>query len=499
MRRHQRLCDAICIITLVLLLAACARAPDNALRFGLGAAPINLDPRFATDATSGRVNRLVYERLVEFDAASVPQPSLMQWQQPSLTHYRFTFFPEPHRFHDGTLLTANDVKATYDFVLDQTNASPHRSALDMIERIDVPDARTVDFYLAKPDALFPGRLVIGIVPAAKIAEKYPFNRQPLGSGAFLFHAWPEESRLILKRRSDGQLLEFLEVKDPTVRVLKLLRGEIDMLQNDLPPELILYLSERNDVRVQKGSGSNYSYLGFNMEDKTLSNIKVRQAIAYAIDRDKIIRYMLGGAARSANALLPPDHWAGTPDLKPYTYDPERARALLKELGYSPANPLELSYKTSSDAFRIRLATIIQQQLAEVGIDVDLRSYDWGTFYGDIKAGRFQMFSLSWVGIKTPDIFHYIFHSTTVPPEGANRGRYIDARADALIEQADNALDMATQRQAYRALQAYLHEQLPYVSLWYEDQVFIARRAIEGYEVAADGNFDRLAQVHRRAN
>lgn len=482
----------------VVMLAACAKPVDDTLRFGLAAAPINLDPRFATDATSSRINRLIYERLIEFDAAAVPQPSLAQWQKISPLHYRFTLLPTPRRFHDETVLTASDVKATYDFVLDSVNGSPHRSALDMVERIETPDEYTIDFYLRKTDALFPGRLVIGIVPAKLITNKHPFNRHPIGTGPFAFYAWPEESRLVLKRISDAQLLEFLEVKDPTVRVLKLLRGEIDMMQNDLPPELIVYLSEQQNVQVQKGSGSNYSYLGFNMQDTTLSNLKVRQAIAYAIDRPKIIRYMLGGAARPANALLPPDHWAGNPDLHGYEYNPERAKSLLRELGYSPEKPLTLGYKTSSDPFRIRLATIIQQQLAEVGIEVDLRSYDWGTFYGDIKAGRFQMFSLSWVGIKTPDIFHYVFHSSAAPPEGANRGRYSSARADALIEQADNALDMAVQREKYRDLQAYLHAQLPYVSLWYEDQVFISRRTIEGYEVAADGNFDRLAQVRNAA-
>jgi peptide/nickel transport system substrate-binding protein len=158
--------------------------------------------------------------------------------------------------------------------------------------------------------------------------------------------------------------------------------------------------------------------------------------------------------------------------------------------------LRLTYKTSSDPFRLRIATIVQQQLADVGITVDIQSYDWGTFYSDIKSGRFQMYSLAWVGVKVPDIFRYAFHSESLPPQGANRGRLNDARVDAMIEQAMAAQDLSQQAQGYARLQAYLLEQLPYVPLWYEDQFYALRKEIEGYELAADGNYDALVNVHR---
>jgi peptide/nickel transport system substrate-binding protein len=293
------------------------------------------------------------------------------------------------------------------------------------------------------------------------------------------------------------VFEFLHVPDPTVRVLKLLRGEIDMVQNDLPPELIAYLFKNGGVQVLRSRGSNFTYLGFNLNDGVVGRLGVRQAIAHALDREAIIKYVLGDAARPATALLPPDHWAGNPILAPYRYDPARARALLKEEGFDSKNPARITYKTSSDPFRIRLATIIQRQLAQVGIDVDLRSYDWGTFYGDIKAGRFQMFSLTWVGIKTPDIFHTVFHSSAVPPNGANRGRFMSAVADRMIETAEASSNLETQTKHYRDLQAYLLEQLPYVPLWYEDHVFVARRDIVGYTLAVDGDYDGLMQVHKK--
>jgi peptide/nickel transport system substrate-binding protein len=482
----------------VLLLAACAPAPDAQLRFGLASAPVTLDPRFATDATSTRINRLLYERLVDFDERLAPAPALAaSWRIFAPTHYRFRLDDSPHIFSDGTPLTAHDVKATYDFILDPANASPHRATLAIIERIEVVDERSVDFFLTRPDLLFPGYLVVGILPAQKIAANHAFNRRPIGSGPFEFVSWPDDGRLELKRKRDGQMLGFVRVTDPTVRVLKLMRGEIDMVQNDLSPELVKFLEQRDGIAVTRGKGSNFTYLGFNLDDVATGHHEVRRAIAQAIDRAAIIRYVLGEQARPANALLPPDHWAGAPDLIGYAYNPAAARALLAKLGYGLQHPLRLSYKTSTDSFRLRLATVIQSQLNEVGIEVDLQSYDWGTFYGDIKAGNFQMYSLSWVGIKTPDIFRYAFHSASLPPNGANRGRFRDGQVDGLIEAAASGTDLEQQAAAYRQIQARLLEELPYVPLWYEDHVAAARKGIEGYTLSLDGNYDGLVTVTKR--
>lgn len=246
--------------------------------------------------------------------------------------------------------------------------------------------------------------------------------------------------------------------------------------------------------MTRARGSNFTYLGFNLDDNITGKQDVRRAIAMAIDRESVIRYVMGGSARPASALLPPNHWAGNPALAEIKYDPDAARALLAKHGYSPQQPLKVTYKTSTNAFRVRLATVLQSQLKAVGIEVDLRSYDWGTFYGDIKAGNFQMFSLSWVGIKTPDIFRYVFHSESVPPNGANRGRFKDQAVDRLIEFAGDADSLKSQGVAYGELQQRLLEKLPYVPLWYEDHVFVAREGITGYRLSLDGNYDGLITV-----
>jgi peptide/nickel transport system substrate-binding protein len=168
--------------------------------------------------------------------------------------------------------------------------------------------------------------------------------------------------------------------------------------------------------------------------------------------------------------------------------------LLAASGFSPAHPLTLSYKTSSDQLRLRIATILQAQLAEVGVVLKIQSYDWGTFYADIKAGRFELYGLSWVGLQLPDIFRYAFHSASVPPTGANRGRYASAEVDGLIEAAEASLDLKTRAARYRDIQTALARDLPVLPLWYEDFVIVRRARLLGYDTNASGDYDGLAHV-----
>ncbi len=474
---------------------SCAESPsENTIRIGLSIAPTNLDPRLATDAPSARVNRLLYSRLVDFAEDATPTPALATWEIVNPTHYRFHLIEPSPRFPDGTQLTAMDVQATYSSVLDPSTASPHRGLFKNIRRISTPTESTIDFYLLHPDPLFPSYLVIGILPANLIATNHPFHEDPVGSGSFLFEQKPDDSRLILKRRHDAQLIEFVAVPDPTVRSLKLLAGEVHLLQNDLPPELVAYLAKNPSISLQHKHGSKFSYIGFNHEDPDVGQNLVRKAIAHAINREQIIQYALGGRAQLAQALFPPNHWVGASQLQGYQYDPARARKLLQQAGFTTAQPLPLVYKTSTDPFRLRLATIVQEQLRQVGIHMTIQSHDWGTFYGDIKAGNFQMYSLAWVGLKTPDIFRHAFHSESVPPLGVNRGRYTDSLADALIAEAEITSEVIQQQKIYRSLQVHLLDTLPYIPLWYEENVALSTTAIRGYTLRTDGNFDGLRHI-----
>ena len=484
------------IVVLLLLCSACAEVDNTAIRFALSVAPVTLDPRYATDAMSQRINRLIYKQLIDFDDQYHVIPALAHWEKLGPQHYRFYLGKEGRTFHNGDRLTANDVKATHEFILDRNNASPHRKTLSIITKMQVLDEDIIDFYLEKPDPLFPGRLRTGILPEKLIAAGHPFNQEPVGSGPVKFIDWPVEGDLKLQRLADQQIIQFITVKDATVRILKLLNGEVDILQGELPQELVRWLSNKQEVSIEKARGDTFTYIGFNLQDEKTGQLEIRRAIAHALDRETIIHHVLDNSARTAGSLLMPEHWAGHPELSGYEYNPELSRQILKQLSYDQTNPLKLTYKTSNNPLRVRLATIIQFQLKQVGIDIDLNSYDWGTFYGDIKAGRFQMYSLSWVGLKMPDIFRNVFHSESVPPAGANRGRFNDVNVDALINQAASLEDLEEQAKMYVQLQEVLHAQLPYIPLWYEDNILVKRKDIKDYVLAADGNYDGLITAKR---
>lgn len=486
-------------------LTACqSKADINSILVGVSSRPRMLDPRKATDALSSRVNRLIYRQLIDFNASFEAVADLASWQQLSDTHYRFTI-NEKSYFPDGELLTAKDVVATYESILDPDFGSAHRGSLKGITKVVALNDNQIDFYLSQADALFVGRLVIGVLPKALIENGHRFQEQPIGSGACEFVSLSEQ-KLVLKRRNDQVNLVFLPVKDATVRVLKLQKGELDIVQNELSPELVQYSLKQPELKVNHHPGTSFGYIGFNFEDPLLANLELRQAIAHGIDRQAIIEAMFSGHARIAGGLLVPEHWCGVEDMPAYEFNPQKAKRLIQQLLEKPADKIppglikydrqqqpyiELSYKTSNDPTRIRLATIYQSQLKKVGIHLNIQSYDWGTFYSDIKKGRFQLYSLAWVGVKSPDIFQYVFASGAIPPNGANRGRYKDALADQLIEQSAQTNDLAEQARIYKQLQKHLHKDLATIPLWYEDQYAVSRRGLTGYQLYADGRLDGL--------
>ncbi len=465
------------------LLIACQKSATltQEIRFGIAQASLNLDPRYATDAASERVNRLIYQPLVDFDAASKPAWILASGDVISDTEYRFTLQKQV-TFHNGDVLTARDVKATYDSLLNLKD-SPHAAEFANIDSIEVVDNQTLTFKLKQAEPHFVEKLIIGILPKSLIGKNHDFSHNPIGSGPLRFESWQHD--LKLKRTLDNQLIALQEVKDPTVRVLKLKKGELDLIQGDLPPELVKHLQGIPSILVDTGLGANYSYLGLNMQDKLLKNLKVRQAIAHAIDRQAIIDKVMVSNSRMAGAILAPEHFAGNGELTPYDYNPTLAKKLLIEAGVKL--PLKLVYKTSTDAFRVRLATIIQAQMAQAGIALEIKSLDWGTFFADVKAGNFQLYGLTWVGIKTPEIYAKAFGSGYFPPNGFNRGRYADAELDKLL--AEENWPAATQ---------YIHAQLPYIPLWYEGQFVAMQKNITHYAPKPDGNWDGLAIIERSA-
>lgn len=449
-----------------------------------------LDPRLATDAASVRVCRLIYRSLVDFDPGYRPEGQLADWSQLSPVQYRFSLRAGRAGFHDGTAVQAGDVAATYQALLDPGLASPLSAALAGIERIETPDGETVDFHLRAPDPLFPGRLTVGILPA-RLANRPPLGPQDVvGSGPFALLASEVGGGLQLRRRRDGVEVRLRPLREAVTRLQSLANGEADIVQGDLPPEHLGWVETQPGLTILRTPGDSLSYIGFNLRDPQLREPRLRQAIAFGVDGAALARHLWRGFATPATGLFTRRHWASAA-LPPRTASRPAASALLRELGIDSGHPLSLGFKTSANPDRLRLATAIQAELKGLGILLKVESLEWGAFYADIRAGRFQLHGLQWVGLKLPDVFRYAYHSESTPPTGANRGHFNDPEVDRLIEAAEAAPDLRTAAAAYGSLQRRLADTLPQLPLWFEDAVAVVGPRIAHYPIAADGSLDGL--------
>jgi len=262
--------------------------------------------------------------------------------------------------------------------------------------------------------------------------------------------------------------------------------------------MVYALSRDPSLEIESAPGSVYMYLAFNLRDKILQDVRVRQAIAYAIDRGPIIRYLWRDQAEVASSILPPESWAYNGNVRKYDHNPERSRQLLDQAGYLPQAAgirFHLSMKTSTEEPTRLLAAVLQQQLHEVGIALDLRSLEFATFFADVTKGAFQMFSLRWIGgNQDPDIFEYVFHSSSVPPQRANRGYYSNPRVDALLDRARAEVDPQKRKPLYDEVQRILAEELPYVNLWYLDNVVVHRKRVKNLKIMPSGDYSYLKTV-----
>jgi peptide/nickel transport system substrate-binding protein len=226
----------------------------------------------------------------------------------------------------------------------------------------------------------------------------------------------------------------------------------------------------------------------------LQDVRVRQAIAYAIDRGPLLQYIWRGFAQPALSVLPPQSWAYDQDVAAYPHNPEKARQMLDVAGYRARDGVRfhLTMKTSTEESTRLLAAVLQQQLRDVGIALDIRTFEFATFFADVTSGAFQFYSLRWIGgNEDPDIFEYAFHSNRFPPKGANRGFYSNPRVDSLIDQARRQTDQTARKRLYAEVQEVLAQDVPYIDLWYFDNVLVHTRRVRNVTLNPSGNYDFL--------
>jgi peptide/nickel transport system substrate-binding protein len=347
---------------------------------------------------------------------------------------------------------------------------------------------------------------MGIVPEGSGAS---LARAPIGSGPYRVTEFVADDHVTLEAFRDyyrgspaNQGVVIKVVPDETMRGLELRNGSVDLVVNDVSPDVVHGLQAVPDLEVITAPGTDFAYIGMNLRDPLLKDRRIRQAIAYGIDRSEITNYLRRGQARPASGLIPSMSWAFSPDLPDYQHDVTRAKALLDEAGYQdpdgdgPVPRLHLTLKTStSEIYRLQ-ASVLQAQLQRIGIAVDVRSYEFATLFSDIVRGTVQMYTLVYTGgsVADPDILRRVFHSNQTPPSGFNRAWYDSPEVDALLDAATATTSEADRRRLYVEAQRIVAEDLPMIGLWSRQNVAVQRRGMTGVALSPIGDLDFLRGV-----
>jgi peptide/nickel transport system substrate-binding protein len=294
------------------------------------------------------------------------------------------------------------------------------------------------------------------------------------------------------------------VRDGSARLLMLVGGSADLLQNAVRLDLVDEVSARPGVQLASAPSVFLTYLLLNNTDPILKDKRVRQAIALALDRPAIIAAKFGGRAQLATGLLPPTHWAYAKGVTSWDRDLARAKALLDEAGYrdpdgdGPRPRFSMSYKTSSDAFRVSVARVIAAQLAEVGIEVEVRSFEFATFFADVKKGQYQLASMQTSEITEPDYYFTYFNSSWIPnarqPDGYNRWHYINGDVDRLTEAGRRELDVEKRKVIYDQVQRIVADDVPVVPLWHEDNIVLSSAGVSGFSITPNARLVGLVDA-----
>ena len=510
MTRGRKAGRVVCLVTVASLASAACAGTETAsdadiLKVIIRASPTSFDPRVGTDEQSQRVHQLIYSELMTVDSQLRVAPGLAaRLENPDPLTY-IAYLRSGVRFHDGHALTARDVVYTFASFLDPDFVSARRGAYWMLASVRALDDHRVEFRLKEPFGPFPTQLVMPVVPDGAGESMQSF---PIGTGPYRFVRYLDDEQIELSTfegywdglpQNAGVVLRI--IPDDTMRGLELLSGSADLTINDVTPD-IAYQLQQDGLTITESEGVDTAYIGLNMRDAVLRDKRVRHAIGYAIDRQSMIDHLLRGFATPAWGVLSPLAWAFEPDVHHFDYDVSRAAQLLDDAGYrdpdgdGPLPRLRLSLKTSTDEFYRLQAAVIQENLRLVGIALEVRSYEFASFYADVLSGNVQMYTQQWVGVTDPDMLRRLFHSDQVPPVGFNLVHYSNPEVDRLIDMATRAPTDADRRIYYSAAQKAVAEDAPYISLWHRTNIAVTRPNITGMRLSAQADFMALKDVKK---
>ena len=486
-----------------------AQTPPNVLVVGQIAEPASLDPHVSTAANDFRIAVNIYDGLVRNTPGTLEiEPALATDWTISDDGLEYTFnLREGVTFHDGTPFNAEAVKFNFDRMLDEshpfasTGPFPLAFFFSSVESVDVVDDLTVKFTLNEPFAPFMSNLAspTGLIVSPAAVEQYgaDYGRHPVGTGPFKFEEWQSNTSVVASRNDaywDGapslEAVIFRPITDANTRVAEMLSGGIDVLL-ETPPDNVAQFRDDSNYQVVEAVGPHVWYVMLNAKDGPFADVRVRQAVNYAVNKESLVNDVLQGTADvSAGPIPPAFNWAYNDDVQPYPYYPEKAKELLAEAGAEGAKLTFLVTEGGSGMLDpVPMGTAIQADLAAVGLDVEIQTYEWNTFLSEVNPGlegKADMAEMAWM-TSDPDTLPFLtLRTEAFPAEGGfNSSYYSNPEVDDLLDQARLSTDPAERAELYKQVQAITHEDAPWLFVANWKQNAVVTSAVGDFELQPD--------------
>lgn len=487
------------------------KSPDNDLVIAIEGSVSSLDPANIPDTTSIAATRGMYENLVQFNEKNELVGQLAKSWDISPDSLTYTFhLRDGVKFHDGTDFNAQAVKANYDRVVDKKNNLRQRRTFIVthddntetprVASIETPNADTIVFKLTEPWSPFINRLTQFCIISPTALEKYGNNimNHPCGTGPYVFKDWVEGDHTTMTRNDNywGEKpsvdsVTIKEVPEAGTRTAMLQTGEADMVY-PMPADQIEAVKDKDNVKINKADSNILRYVTLNMNLPELKNKKVRQAMNYAIDKDAYVKLMYSGYGKPATSIVP-SIISGYEKQKPYTYNLDKAKKLMKEAGYEKGFKLTLWGDNTTQ--EIKGMTFIKQQLEQIGIEVNVMPMDPATIndkiYVPMNEAEINMWYVNWSAsdFTMDGSLRSILYSTMAPPTSANTAYYKNSEFDKLMDEGLKTADVKKQDEIYGKAQKMAWDDAPWLFLG-NDQIIDATQSwLSGVYVSPDGAFN----------
>lgn len=480
------------------------QTPDDTLVVAVGSDPTTLDPHASTAMADRNFFYQVFDPLFRLTPELEIAPGLVEtWETPSPTTYVF-HLREGLVFHDGTPLDAEAVAWNFERMLNPDNNLARRSEINVISEVEVVDPLTIRIELTNPYSPFlsvlTDRAGMMISPTAVQELGDDFATNPVGAGPFTFEAWDRNNRLTFSAFSDYweeglpqlEAVEYRIFPDPTVRLTNLRTGSVDIIDS-VPPQSLASIRRSRDIEIYEVAGLGYEYLDLNTARPPFDQESLRQAVAWAVDRESLVRTILRDTAAVAHGPCPASLWCHDPEFRPYQRDPEKVAELLEEAGVPDGFSFELIM--ANDSIDQTIAQLLQAQLADVGITMEIRTVDLSALSSALRGGEYQAMLVGWSGRSDPDGNLYVEFKTGAP---VNFRKWSNAEVDRLLEEGRASLDQSERYDIYRRVQELVAEGSPLVFLYTPTWIHAASDEVQGYQMVPDGRF-RFGSVNKTGN